>query len=304
MDSKPVKKKRQVNREAESKPTPKLSKKQPVSPKEEDVRHKPDEALKNVTYEGDPKLTVDQRKVYREALNVMNKAGVPYAVGASFARHAYTGIWRQTKDLDIFLQPEHLKAALDALREAGFDTEVPGEHWLAKAWKGEQFIDLIFGTGHGQIPIDARSFEGIKKAEVLGVETCLIPLEEMIASAAYIAVRNRFDGGEVVHLIRSAKGKLDWQRILDRLGENRELLLWHLILFDFIYPGHSSYLPKDLMVQLFDEARQRWSDERPRRHAFRGSLLDPFLFHVDVDDWGYEDRRITDPLVNEEGETL
>jgi hypothetical protein len=139
---------------------------------------------------------------------------------------------------------------------------------------------------------------------VLGVPVNLIPIEEMIASAAYIAGRNRFDGPEVAHLIQSTDGKLDWERILNRLGDNRELLLWHLILFDFLYPGHSNYLPKDLMRQLFTEMEERWKKRNKDPKAFRGTLLDPFSYTVDVEDWGYEDRRNKDPLVDKRGKVL
>ena len=263
-----------------------------------------DEKKRNTTREKRPKLPLDQSRVYREALVVLNASGVKYAVGAAFARYVYTSIWRQTKDLDIFIKPADLKQALDALQLAGFMNEVKDRTWLAKAWKEGHFLDLIFGTGHGQLPIDDGSFEGSQQEKVLGVPVYLFPIEEMIASAVYIAGRNRFDGPEVVHLIRSARGRLNWQRILERLGENSELLLWHLILFDYIYPGHSKYLPQEIMIRLFDEARQRWEKPGRSSKAFRGTLLDPFSYTVDVEDWGYENRRTPEPLVDKQGNLL
>jgi hypothetical protein len=270
-----------------------------------DEKRHDEEDRRNLTYEGEPLLTPVQEAVYRLSIQVLNEAKITYAVGAAFARHAYTSIWRYTKDLDVFLLPQQLKKALQALQTAGFETEVVDGHWLAKARRDGYFIDLIFGTGHGQIPVDEDSFRGSSEGEILGIQTRLIPVEEMIASAAYIAGRNRFDGGDIVHLIRSTRGKLDWQRILNRIGENRgELLLWYLIMFDFIYPGHSDYLPKDLMVELFEQVTQRWEHQSPNEKKFRGSLLDPFSYKVDTEDWGYHDMRNTKPLVNDEGEML
>jgi hypothetical protein len=262
------------------------------------------EKSQNVTRERRPILPVEQSRVYREALRLMNESGIVYAVGAAFARHAYTNIWRQTKDLDVFVKPEDLRAMMDILEANGFETEVKDRHWLAKAWKDGHFLDLIFGTGHGGLPIDDRTFKGTKQGKVVQVTANLIPIEEMIASAMYIAGRNRFDGPEVVHLIRGAKGKLDWQRILERLGDNSQLLLWHLILFDFIYPGHHSYLPKQLVIELFEAMRERWDKNTEKPKSFRGTLLDPFSYTVDVEDWGYEDRRIEEPLVNKQGKAL
>jgi hypothetical protein len=264
-----------------------------------------EDAVSSTTNENEaPDLEPEAHAVYRAAIRALNESGVTYAVGAAFARHAYTGIWRPTKDLDVFVKPEELKTAMESLENAGFQTEVKAEHWLAKAHRGDFFIDLIFGTGHGQLPINDDSFRGCQVGEILRTEAPLIPIEEMIASAAYVAGRRRFDGVDIIHLIRGAEGKLDWQRILDRLGEDRVLLLWHLILFDYVYPGHSDYLPQDLMRDLFDEVQKRWENPGEHEKAFRGTLLDPHSFNVDVEDWGYEDRRDLRSLVDEQGEML
>jgi hypothetical protein len=264
-----------------------------------------EEGKRNLTYEGQPVLEPVQEQVYRLTLQILNQNNVIYAVGAAFARHAYTSIWRYTKDLDIFLPPKELKRAMQALQEGGFETRIIDGHWLAKAYREGYFVDLIFGTGHGQIAVNEDSFHGSSQGEIVGIKTRLIPVEEMIASAAYIAGRNRFDGGDIVHLIRSTRGKLDWQRILNRLGEARgELLLWYLILFDFIYPGHADYLPQELMVELFEQVRHRWEHQSPSEKKFRGSLLDPFSYKVDIEDWGYIDMRNMKPLVDDEGNIL
>jgi hypothetical protein len=275
-----------------------------LKPSEARELYEREESEKNVTRETRPVLEPNQTRIYKEALRALNNQRIDYAVGAAFARYAYTSIWRYTKDLDIYIRPEHLKCCMEILERAGFETKIKEEHWLAKAWKEEYFIDLIFGTGHGQLPVDDETFRGVKKARLLGMQTNLIPVEEMLVSSMFIAGRNRFDGPEFVHLIRGAKGKIDWERILSRLGGNRELLFWHLILFDFVYPGHSSYLPKPLMVSLFDDVKMGWSMRKRDPRAFRGTLLDPFSYTVDIEDWGYEDQRNTDPLVTHEGDAL
>lgn len=267
-----------------------------------------EQAEKNVTHHvaPEPELPVDQQRIFAEGLQILNDLDVPYMVGAAFARHSYTGIWRTTKDLDVFIKAADLRKIMDAFEEAGYETEVTSPHWLAKARQGDNFIDLIFGTGHGHLSVDDSWFQNRQPTSILGVPTYLIPVEEMIASAMFIASRHRFDGADVVHLIRTRQGEVNWQRLLDLLGDNWELLLWHLILFDFVYPGHIGYLPKELMVQLFGRVRARWTDpegvENPR--SFRGRVIDPFSFTVDVEDWGYEDKRKLEPVVNQRGEVL
>jgi hypothetical protein len=50
--------------------------------------------------------------------------------------------------------------------------------------------------------------------------------------------------------------------------------------------------------------QQRWSNPEYSQSAFRGTLIDPFSFMVDIEDWEYLDIRDTEPLVDEEGELL
>src|SRR5579884_584773 len=50
--------------------------------------------------------------LYRDVLLAMNEHQIPYAVAGAFALQKYTGIWRVTKDLDLFLNMAHVPAAL------------------------------------------------------------------------------------------------------------------------------------------------------------------------------------------------
>lgn len=226
---------------------------------------------------------------------------ISYLVGGAFAVHKYTGIWRFTKDLDVFLKPEDLKAALDALAEAGFDTEVRDRYWLAKVNHGRYLLDLIFGVANGYIAVDDEWFEPVCRDDIAGVEAPIMNVEELIASKVYVTRSDRFDGSDIVHVIRALKGNLDWGRLLAILKEDVVLLLWHLLLFDYVYPGHAEYLPQQLMTDLFLRARNGWSQEREEK-AFYGMMIDPDRFGVDVTDWGYVDkRRPPGPLVDERG---
>ena len=253
--------------------------------------------------ESEPRLDPAEAELFARGLATLNRAGVPYLVAGAFAKHAYTGIWRNTKDLDVFLTSEHLERALAALAAEGFHTSVEAEHWLAKARRPPHVIDLIFGIGHGRLRIDDSWFERARTARVAGIEARLIPLEELIASKLYIAERYRYDGADVLHLILRAEGRVDWGRVLARLGRDRHLLLWHLVLFAFVYPGRAGWLPWDLVDELFVDLRR--DAQRPRdARDFRGMLLDPFSYCVDVRDWGYEDRRDLAPLVDDRGACL
>ena len=186
-------------------------------------------------------------------------------------------------------------------RKAGYKTEILEAHWLSKAHRPPYFVDLIFGMANGRVEFDADFVRSERTIDVAGEPAPLIRLEELIVSKVYIAVRDRFDGGDVAHLIRSAEGKLDWQRILKRLGQFRPILLWHMIFFNFVYPGHSNYLPKDLMAELFEELRESWAAPPENDKICFGTLLDSFSFAADVQDWGYTDARDLRPYYQRKG---
>ena len=75
----------------------------------------------------------EKAELYRTALEMLNRSGVPYMVAGSFAFQYYSGISRSTKDFDIFVRPRDVRRTLDVLSRAGFRTEVAFSHWFAKA---------------------------------------------------------------------------------------------------------------------------------------------------------------------------
>ena len=165
-------------------------------------------------------------------------------------------------------------------------------------------MDLLFAVRHTtSLHVTADWFSTARPVELLGVPTRMLGLEEIIATKVYLAARDRFDGADIVHLIRAAAGRVDWRRIIDLLHGDEEILLWHLVLFQIVYPGLVDYLPTDLMQRSFDQLKASWSSPADRRR-FRGTLLDPEVFAVDVLDWGHEDNRERMPLVDHDGAAL
>ena len=80
----------------------------------------------------------------------------------------------------------------------------------------------------------------------------LCPPEEMIWSKAMIMERERYDGADVAHLFRHCSGLLNWERLVRRFGGNWRVLLSHLILFGFIYPGERALIPAAVMRELLN----------------------------------------------------
>src|SRR5690606_23415802 len=81
---------------------------------------------------------------YARALDELNRSGIPYMIGGSFALREYAGIFRDTKDMDIFCREQDCPRILKTLAAVGFDTELTDPLWLAKALHGDHLIDVIF----------------------------------------------------------------------------------------------------------------------------------------------------------------
>lgn len=72
------------------------------------------------------------------------------------------------------------------------------------------------------------------------------------------------------------------------VGEHWEILLWALVLFRYVYPAQSAYVPNRIWQNLLDKFRD--SVSQPDSEAvFRGSLVDDNMFAIDVKEWGLAD---------------
>ncbi|HEY1229620.1 MAG TPA: efflux RND transporter periplasmic adaptor subunit, partial [Ramlibacter sp.] len=156
----------------------------------------------------------EAQAVYRRVLEVLRERGVEFLVGGAYAFTRYTAIERSTKDFDVFVRYADRHRALDALYDGGFDTELTFPHWLGKAFWGDDFCDVIFGSGNGVAPVDDGWFEHAPPAEVLGVPCQICPAEEVLWSKSFVMERERYDGADVIHLLRSRAATLDWPRLL------------------------------------------------------------------------------------------
>ncbi len=234
---------------------------------------------------------------YRRALQALAGAGVPFLVGGAFAHCCFTGIRRVTKDLDLFIMRRDYERIAGLLQAQGWRTEMTYPHWLAKVHGGpacgDCFIDLIFNSGNGLTPVDERWFQGNLEAQVLGVPVRIANAEDSLQSKAFIMERERFDGADVAHLVQANAERMDWPGLLARFGPHWRVLLAHLVMFGFVYPGERHRIPRAVMEDLLDrlarETRQP-PDGGPR--VCCGTLVSREQYLHDVENLGYADGRL------------
>lgn len=232
---------------------------------------------------------------YRDAMHVLHRERAPYLVGGAYAFERYTGVARHSKDFDIFVRQSDAERVLCALATLGCHTEVTFPHWLGKAIRGKDFVDVIYASGNGVAVVDDLWFDHATRSQVLGVDTLLIPAEEMIWSKAFIMERERFDGADVAHILHARADELDWERLMWRFDRHWRVLYAHLVLFGFIYPGERARIPRAVLRRFAADLDQECATSSDEIALCQGTILSREQYLPDLQR-GYEDARRRDDI--------
>jgi hypothetical protein len=224
---------------------------------------------------------------YASALSELVRFGLPFLVGGTYALCAYTGIRRPTKDLDIFCKAGDFPRILEHFQAHGATIEIEDERWIGKVRKDFCFFDLIFASANGTMPVNDSWFDQAHPAEVLGVAVQLASPTDMIWSKAFIQLRHRFDGPDIMHVILRQHDAIDWQRLLTNMEPYWEVLFSHLINFRWIYPSERDVVPAWLMQELLERLRTQLSLPPAQRRICRGPLLSRYDYQIDAQEWGF-----------------
>lgn len=232
------------------------------------------------------------REFYREAMEFLARANVPFLVGGAFAFVHQAGIDRSTKDLDIFVRPSDVQRLLQASANAGYEADLFFSHWLAKIRSPLGFVDVIFSSGNGIAVVDDQWFEHASECEVLGVRVLVAPPEESLWSKAFVMERERYDGADVAHIILAHGERLDWRRLIGRFGDYWRVLLAHLVLFGFIYPSQRSQVPTAVLDELMERLATETRSPDAEDPVCYGTLLSWSQYLGDVLGGSFRDARI------------
>jgi hypothetical protein len=255
----------------------------------QDMMHLSPEEQKSVTH-GEFWIPEHERQVYQRGLRALNTAGIPFVVSGLYALYEYTGIYRKTKDLDVFVEPSHVVEAARVLKAQGFQVYLEQAHWIAKAMVGDVQTDLIYGMGNGKAFIDSLWYERSRPGILAATPVRIAPPEDLIWHRLFVSERHRSDSADVLHLIMRRGNELDWTHLVKRVGADWRLLLAQIHLFDFVYPGHRSHVPQSVRRDL----HSRVNDEMELvgdPAICNGTMISRFSYAIDVNEWGFRDPR-------------
>lgn len=226
---------------------------------------------------------------YKEALELLNESGEPFLLGGAFAIRHYTGIFRNTKDLDVFCKPSQYTRILKFFADKGYRVELTDSRWLAKVFKDDYFIDIIFNSVNNICTVDDSWYQYGIDDQFEGVPVKIIAPEELIWGKTYVQNRERYDGADVNHLLLKCGKTLDWKRLFARLDAHWQLLLDKLLLFQFVYPGDfRDIIPQWLFDELIKRAQEQYSIPSSVEKVCLGPLIDNTQYKIDVVEWNYK----------------
>jgi hypothetical protein len=221
----------------------------------------------------------EQWKVYQRVIREARAGGIPFALGGAFAFANFTGLWRDTKDLDLYILPKDRAAMIEVLSRAGmrdYYERLPYDrNWIYRSYSEGTIVDIIWAMANQRAVVDETwIFQG-PEAGLNGERLRAIPPEEMLWAKLYIVQRDRCDWPDVLNLIYAKGDTLDWDRVIANLGPDAPLLKSALEVFGWLAPGRTRALPRRLWERLglpvpepprepeADPARVRLLDSRP-----------------------------------------
>lgn len=239
----------------------------------------------------------DTPSLYQEALSALQRERVPFLVGGAYALARYTGIERFTKDLDIFLIERDCERALEVLAGLGCRTERTFHHWLAKGIRADGLIDVIYGSGNGVAVVDEDWFTYAPEERICDVDVRICPAEELLWSKAFVLERERYDGADVLHVMRGVGPDLNWTRLIARFGDHWRVLFSHVVLYGFVYPSERHRIPRWVTEELGRRFASDPDDDLSRGKACLGTLLSRQQYLPDIDREGFGDGRLIEGVM-------
>lgn len=216
-------------------------------------------------------------RIYQKAIEALQRRGVEILLGGAFGLAAFTGRWRNTKDIDFFILPNRREEAIAALHEIGFKDyydQLPYDRgWIYRATRDGLIVDLIWGTPNRRTEVDALWFERAPEVRLRKQRLGVIPPEELLWIKLYVLQRERCDWPDILNLLYVLAGQLDWDHLLSRVEEDAPLLAGVLHVFAWLCPDKASLLP-DSVISRFGVDLPMNARKPVRQRRRRIDLLD------------------------------
>jgi hypothetical protein len=221
----------------------------------------------------------EQWRVLTDGTVAIEQLGVRYLLAGALALATYTGHWRNTKDIDVIIHPDHRDAVMAALSQAGFEDYFAREpydrSWIFRGFKDGVLFDVIWSLPNHRVGIDSPWFERAQSICLQDRSYFVVPVEELVRIKLYVMQRQRCDWVDVLNVLAASSEKISWPWLVDRMERDLPLLHAALAIFNWMCPGRAHSLPAWLRKQfalprvesadfgLTEERRVKLFDSRP-----------------------------------------
>ena len=179
-------------------------------------------------------------KVYRRVLKEAVASGIPFAVGGAIALGAYTGKFRDTKDVDLYVVPEDRQRMIELTERLGlkdyYDTVPYDREWIYRATDGRVIVDVIWAMANKRAIVDQDWLKRGNEVMAGDVRVRVLPPEELVWSKLYVMQRERCDWPDILNVMYAAGARMDWEHLMQRVGDDAPLLKGVLSVFTWLCP--------------------------------------------------------------------
>jgi len=187
-------------------------------------------------------------QIYRETLEALEKAAIPYVVGGGIAVAAY-GRKRATKDIDLYIKPDDILPALEALKKAGFEINLmPDVKWLSKAYKKGVPVDFILENIGGVITTP-ETLEHGRRMFIYGSNMAIMAPEDLVFRKVLAMRCLRDDWYDCIAVLSNTYSTFDWDYFLKISGQFNERAL-SFVLYVKTDWDHVIPIPPDVISTL------------------------------------------------------
>jgi hypothetical protein len=148
---------------------------------------------------------------------ILRENGIDHMLGGGLAIWARGGP-PSDHDVDFLLREEDADRALDVLAKEGLRTERPPEHWLYKAWDGDNLVDLVFHPADG--PIGDEHFARASEMEVSAHRTLVASIDDVLVAKLLAINEQEPDFRAVLEISRAVREQVDWKSVARRTKDS------------------------------------------------------------------------------------
>lgn len=222
------------------------------------------------------RLHPEDREIFAGVLRALQERGVPFLMAGGFVFSHYSGLWRNTKDMDIVVTRSQFDRAVEAVRSHGLADLHPvlpyDRSWIFRGYRdsehGRTIVDVIHQFANHADVIDETWFQRGVAAEFAGERVEFVAPEDLIWMKLMVFQRERCDWPDLLNVIRGLRGQLDWERLLRNAGANALLVAALVDIYDWLCPAEREYIPAYVREELAHLRRHPEPARAPRNDLF------------------------------------